>query len=380
MYVASYISHDPMQRSLNRVIQIAVLAASLCCCGRVNPSVDPIAVADLSFDGLPGKALGATVAFASEDLIAIGRHSGIDVNLSGALSTVQWKEGKLRFLKTKSLSKYRSFRGGLFRATDGRFISNLVRPPQLLSPDLSPITDITDIPAMSFVPPVEGGNVAGDSDLRRWKIYRLTPTMALLRQGTGQLLSLSDDLLVFRANDEIRIESITGQHLGSFTVLPQSTTVPLRPTCSANVLLLGHDRLYLNGCGPGRVVDFSGKTTVQVPEPDGWGFRYRLTADGRRLLFDNYTRRLSAFQRMAESVERKITFGMAPIVTSKGEIIRVVDTASGKICFDLDSPDRPFGPEGEPHADISPSGRFIAVTAADKLSIYSMPDTCSKNQ
>ena len=84
-----------MQRSLNRVIQIAVLAASLCCCGRVNPSVDPIAVADLSFDRLPGKALGATVAFASEDLIAIGRHSGIDVNLSGALSTMQWKAGKL---------------------------------------------------------------------------------------------------------------------------------------------------------------------------------------------------------------------------------------------------------------------------------------------
>jgi hypothetical protein len=104
---------------------------------------------------------------------------------------------------------------------------------------------------------------------------------------------------------------------------------------------------------------------------------YRSTADGHRLLFDHYTRRISALQRMAESVESEVTFGMAPIVTSRGEIIRVVDTESGKICFDLDSPNRLLGPEGEPHADISPSGRFIAVTSADKLSLYPIPDVCS---
>ena len=182
-----------------------------------------------------------------------------------------------------------------------------------------------------------GGNVAGDSHgFEYWNIYRIAPTSVLLRQGTGELLSLSKDLPAVRVNNEIQIERMTAQPLGSFAVPPRST-------CYAKALLLGPNRLYLNGCGPGRVVDFRGKTTVEIPEPDGWGFRYGLTEDGHRMLFDKYTRRISVLQRMAESVESLTTFGMGPIVTSKGEIIRVVDADAGKICLDLDSPDRKLG-------------------------------------
>lgn len=96
------------------------------------------------------------------------------------------------------------------------------------------------------------------------------------------------------------------------------------------------------------------------------------------MLFDHYTRRISMIQRMAESVERKITFNNAPIVTGKGEIIRVVDTYTGKSCFDLDSPDHTLGQEGHYHADVSPSGNFVAVAAGDALSIYSLPDVCKE--
>lgn len=78
-----------------------------------------------------------------------------------------------------------------------------------------------------------------------------------------------------------------------------------------------------------------------------------LTEDGHRILFDKYTRRISMLQRMAESVESLTTFGMGPIATSKVEIIRVVDADAGKICLDLDSPDRKLGRDGEYHADIS---------------------------
>ena len=358
-----------MPRSLKRASSIAVLAASLWCCSRVNQAVEPIAIADLSFSGLPGKAVGATVAFVSEDLIVVGRHPGETGNFSGTLTAVQWRDGKLGFLKTRSISKYRSFVSGLFPVGSGRFISSLEQPPELLSADLSTITEIQ---TKFVIPPVGGGNVAGDSHgFEHWNIYRIAPTRDLLRQGTGELLSLSKDLLVVRVNNEIQIERMTGQPLGSFAVPPRST-------CYAKALLLGPNRLYLNGCGSGRVVDFSGKTTVEIPEPDGWGFRYGLTEDGRRILFDKYTRRISVLQRMAESVESLITFGMGPIVTSKGEIIRVVDTDVGKICFDLDSPSRKLGRDGEYHADISPSGHLIAVASADKLSFYGLPEGCNK--
>jgi hypothetical protein len=216
-----------------------------------------------------GKASGATVAFLSEDLIAIGRHAGTDLT-TGTLSIVQWKAGTFTSLTTKSLARYLVLFGGLFRVTDGRFISTLEGRPQLLSPDLTLITDITNVKTIYFVPAIEGSNVAGDSRLRDWKVYGLAPTPTLLRQGTGQLLSLSDNVLVLRVNDEIQIETIAGDHLGSFAVPPQSSTDPRQPACSTRVRLLGHNRLYLSGCGPGRVVDFTGRMTVQVPEPDGW--------------------------------------------------------------------------------------------------------------
>jgi hypothetical protein len=348
------------------VLLVAVLAGPLCCCSRAKQAVAPIPIADLSFDGLPGDALSATIGFVSEDLIAIGRRDSV---FFGTVTAVQWSGGKLGVLKTRQIPDYRDFNAGLFPADGGRFISSLTQPPELLSPDLSAITDIL---TKFIVAPVGGGNVAGDAHgWEHWNIYALTPARTLLKQGTGELLSLSDDLVVVRANDEIKIEKMTGQPLGSFAVPPLST-------CYAKALLLGPNRLYLHGCGPGRVVDFSGKTVVAMPEPDGWGSRYGLTRDGHRMLFDHYTRRISTLQRIAESWERIITFNNGPIVTSKGEIVRVVDTYTGKICIDLDSPDRLFGRAGGYHADISPSGHVIAVASAEKLSIYPMPQVCSE--
>lgn len=347
-----------------------MLAASLCCCRRIDQSaVEPVAIADLSFDDQTGNTFTSTVSFVSDDLIAIGRHPSQTGNLSGTLTTVQWRGGKLGILKTRSIAKYRAFSGGLFPAGDGNFISSLEQPSELLSRDLSAISDI---PTKFVIPSVAGGTVAGDSHgFESWNIYRLTPAKALLREGVGELLSLSDELLVFRSNDEIRIERMTGQRLGSFAVPPRST-------CYARALLLGPDRLYMNGCGPGRIADFTGKTIIEMPEPDGWGFRFGLTPGGHRILFDKYTRRISGLQRIAESVESVLTFGMGPIVTSKGEVIRVIDTNTGKTCFDLDSPEHQLGRDGEFHADISPSGRFVAIASTGKLSIYPLPEVCNR--
>jgi hypothetical protein len=356
---------DTMSGFLNRLARTVVVASSLCSCGRVNRSVEPSAIADLNF----ARSVGATVAFMSEDVIAIGRNPGEMGALSGTLTAVQWREGTLAVLKTRPIPRYHGYFGELFPVGHGSLISTLEEPPALLSADLAAVAEIQ---TKTVIPPVGGGMVAGDAHgFKNWNVYRLVPTRLLLRSGVGELLSLSDDLLVFRANDEIITEKVSGQRLGSFAV-------PARSACYAKAILLRPDRLYVNGCGQGRVVDFSGKTTVEIPEPDGWGFRYGLNEHGRRMLFDNYTRRIPFSQRMSESVESVLTLGMGPIVSSKGEIIRVVDTETGKICFDLDTPDHQFGRAGEYHADISPSGNFVAVVSNDKLSIYRVPSPCNR--
>ena len=94
-----------------------MLATSLCCCRRIDQTaVEPVAVADLSFDDQAGNTFTSTVSFASDDLIAIGRHPSQTGDLSGTLTAVQWRGGKLGILKTRSIAKYRAFSGGLFPA------------------------------------------------------------------------------------------------------------------------------------------------------------------------------------------------------------------------------------------------------------------------
>jgi hypothetical protein len=53
------------------------------------------------------------------------------------------------------------------------------------------------------------------------------------------------------------------------------------------------------------------------------------------------------------------------------------DTKTGGVCFDLDSPDRQFGMAGQHHADLSPSGRFVAVVDGNELHVYVLPASCA---
>lgn len=222
-----------MSRLSRRALLVALLATSLCCRRHVKPAAEPVAIAALSLDGMPGHAAGAIVGFVSDDLIAIGRRRTF---FFGTLTAVQWKAGRLAVRETREIADYKDFIGGLFPAGGGRFISNLTSPPELLAADLS---TITDIPTKFLIAPVGGGSVAGELDeSQQWKVYPLSPESTVLRQGTRELLSLSDDLVVFRANDKVRIEKMTGQPVGSFPVPPRST-------CYAKALLLPPDRLYL---------------------------------------------------------------------------------------------------------------------------------------
>src|SRR5262249_7490137 len=151
-------------------------------------------------------------------------------------------------------SRY-DFYCALYRAGgDQTFIDSLERPPRLISRELSTITNLG---VTTLIPPAGDGNVIGDSHTVvsgpslsfDWKVYRLSLLLEKLREGRGQLLSLSNDLLVIQINDEIRIEKMTGELVGSFAVPPPRNCVP-------HALLLTSKRLYLKGCGPGTIRTF----------------------------------------------------------------------------------------------------------------------------
>jgi len=194
-----------------------------------------------------------------------------------------------------------------------------------------------------------------------------------VRAGRGEILSVSDAFIVVRGDrDLLRVEySASGVLAGSFQI-------PSRSVCGGTVTVLGTDRLMLTGCkGEARVVDFNGRERVILPKADGWGIRYGVSADGRRVLSDNFSRRISTSQRNSEFIESVVSLGTGPNIESKGEEVRVADTKTGGVCFELDSPKRQFGVAGQYHADLSPSGRFVAVADGNELRVYMLPATCA---
>jgi len=82
------------------------MAALACSFGAVGRPA-PIAAASLSIDAISVTCrAGETVGFISEDLIAVGCHSGPFGGGAGTVSTVQWKNGELRVLALRTISRY----------------------------------------------------------------------------------------------------------------------------------------------------------------------------------------------------------------------------------------------------------------------------------
>ena len=352
-----------MLAAIRRIAGLAVLSCHL---GPASQVVAPPAAASLDLDGLFVPAAQTTLAFVSDEVIVVGRHPGPNGSFSAVIAAVRWRDGKLQLLTTAAFPLERPVFGrGLFPAAHGSVIAQFRPTALLLSEDLK---IRAKLPVKVLIPPVpQGAVVAAYEGFKSWKLYRLVPDLAFVRNGAGEVLSVSDDFVVYRGAQDVRVETVQGDAVGQFQVPPRSV-------CEA--MIIGPRRLYVDGCGPSRIVDFHGKELLKVPSPDGWGFRFGLSLDGSRMLFDYYTRRITVLQRMYEAFESLISLGMGPIITSIGEIIRVVDTTSGKVCLDVDSPDQGFGMAGEYHADISPSGRFLALVTANRLSVYRIPSEC----
>ncbi len=156
-----------------------------------------------------------------------------------------------------------------------------------------------------------------------------------------------------------------GKVLGTIPVLPGDQYFRF-------VEFAGKEHLYLSLLDKEQITDFSGKEVRRVRPPAGWGFRHGWDAGGRRLLFDHFIRTAPSWEKMFDRV-----FGVPE--ESNGELVEVVDTTTGGVCFELEAQSKLLGQAGGYHADLSPSGRRVVVATSADISLYRLPENCSSN-
>jgi hypothetical protein len=213
--------------------------------------------------------------------------------------------------------------------------------------------------------------VLGSCEADKWQAFRVGPPLTLLREGSGELISLSDGTLVYRLSNEVRTETIDGRGLGTIPVSPGSRYSHIAE-------LAGKDRLFLTSAEGFRIVDFSGREMLRIHPPEGWGFRHGWSEDGSRLLFDHFTVTLPWAEKTFDRVFNSV-FGRLGVINEEpnGEVVRVIDARSGGICVNIESPGKLFGPAGDYHADLSPNGNWVAVSTLSEVSIYALPAACT---
>jgi hypothetical protein len=73
-----------------------------------------------------------------------------------------------------------------------------------------------------------------------WKLYRLSERLEPLREGKGDLRSISDEVVVIQDGKFMKVETLDGQQLGSFSVPDE--------VWGFHAALLGNSKLYLPDC------------------------------------------------------------------------------------------------------------------------------------
>jgi hypothetical protein len=217
------------------------------------------------------------------------------------------------------------------------------------------------------------GEFAATSGTASWTVYQLVPTVQQLRQGSGALLSVSDEMLAIRRQDKIQIETHQGKELGFFAVKPETK-------CFSDVTLLNTSTLFLTDCGRFYIADFSGKRLANVTLPSGDLDHTGISDGGARILFDYATRHVSSFKIAGKLAQTVASAGVgAPEEWDNGEAVRVIDTKNGHTCFDWHASLSANLHEvtAYSHSDLSPSGRFVAIANGTKLSFFSLPTECA---
>jgi hypothetical protein len=361
---------------VGRVLTVLAITITCVVTGSASDSPQPLATLDLSRLLSPGALSVESIAFVSDTSIAIGLcQSRPGTNCS--LSLIH-RDGEV----LQSYAFTPKFRRGMsIHPSSGEHILTTpvgMFPAVLFSADLSAAQDLPSLHLVSRSgeTAVEtSGHTAAERRKGTWKIYRVLPKLEIIREGTEQLETISDEVVVLREGDVIRTETLDGKLLGSFSVGPKAK-------CYGRPHVASADRLYLGGyCDGARTVDFNGKNEQQLHPPKGWG-GLAWSGDGKRMLFDHYSRRISILRSAGEDFVAFATLGMGVSdELDNREEVRVIDTSTGGWCFDWKR-SFPKGSVGfdRGHAAISPSGEFVAIATEGTLAIYRLPAVCEINK
>jgi hypothetical protein len=301
-----------------------------------------------------------SVQFVTENSIALCVHT----NQAGCLVFVlTWDEGGVH-ISGSTPAVYQQLIG---RAGDDHIFTTSLTGT---TSSLYSITaqSLQSIPFVQHSLVSASGHLAGATTQNNWVVYRLVPQMQQVRKGSGTLLSVSDANVAILRRDNLTIETVDGNAVGSFKVKSPAK-------CYLNAMLL-RDGLFLNTCDGNHVVSGSGKRLLKIQPPAGNLSLMATDESGVRLLLDYMTRKVSVLQSAAELAVTFASLGAgAPDQFDNGEAVRVIDTTTGAVCFgwqsSLSRTDAFFS-----HASIAPSGKFVAVAGPTTVSIFRLPESC----
>jgi hypothetical protein len=310
----------------------------------------------------------ATLTFVSDETLVLQLCHPAPSSKCPLLLVLQILDSGFRTLARRESTEERM---SLFRTEQGGIVAvfNGANSSQLFS------TDLNLKYRFSYTPwhiSLSGKTAAGIVSNNAWTIVRICASLDCaeeVRRVKGELESVSDDAVVLREHDTIQVQTLQGTQIGTFKVKPKSK-------CATELQIVGQGRLFLQSCGPDRIVDFHGKEIKRFRHPQGWSHRRGWSVDGTRVLYDTYTRTVPALQSVGEVAIAVVTLGAGVAdENANGEAVRVVDTTTATTCFEWHDP-KNLVDEGVYHADISPSGQLVALVTRGELLIYRLPRRC----
>lgn len=353
-----------------RVLAVLAMLTSATLAGIASNPPPPELVASIDLSQLladPQDVSPQSIAFVSDTSIAVGLCP--NGSATGCTLSLLHRQGDiLRFYASTShfspgMSVHASREGQILAIPVG------MSPAVLFAADLS---EAQDLPSLNVAS--QSGNIAAQFVPKGWKLFRVEPKIEFIREGSGSLRSLSDEVVVFQDSNVMHIETLQGSSVGSFSVRPEKK-------CNNSAYPLSANELYLSDCKRIRIVNFNGRVQTELRTPQGWSSGLSWSNDGKRILFHQFDRKISPVRNAGEIFVMFATLGMgvADELDNREEVL-VMDAATGGVCFDWK---RSF-PEGSvgitQDAAISGSGKFVGIAAGGTLSLYRLPEICTPSK
>jgi hypothetical protein len=364
----STIQYSEDEMPLFRRIHVLIcLLAMIGIAGAQSVPPQPAASLELASLLAPGEnsVISATLSFLTDRSLVVG---GCNHEQHCRLVILDLASGKPHATATTEVIPHYF---SLYRSSNGGVLLDWENYPgtTLYAPDLHEARTLPDIKLEHWTIS-STAKTFGDALPDRWTVHGPPPSWERLHEGRGELLSVSDEAVVYQDDRIVRTETMEGKLLGSFKVESSSK-------CPTLARLLARDRLWVESCfGHQGIRDFNGRHILALPTPDGWGYRLGQSSDGTRLLYDRYTRHVSILQRTGEYAIALASIGFGAVdEKANGEFVRVIDTVNGRTCFEWRS-SAGIAEEGQYHADLAPSGQMVVILTQTTLSIYQLPQEC----